>query len=117
MTFYTDAAADALELLTEFGYQLTLSRKTGDSVDPITGVIAPGTDSSVTTTGFDIPYDDGLIDGTRILNGDRKLLLSNEQEPSPDDKPIIDSQEWSIVNIKTVAGAGTAVIYKCQVRR
>ena len=117
MSFYDDRASDALSLLIEFGYQVTLSRKTGDSIDPITGAIVSGTDSSVTTTGFDKPYKDGLIDGARILASDRELILSNEQEPQPSDKPIIDSQEWSIVNIKTVAGAGTAVIYKCQVRR
>lgn len=117
MSFYDDAAADALELLLEFGYAVTLTRKSGDSVHPITGVVAAGTDASVTTTGFDKPYKDGLIDGTRILSSDRELILSNEQKPLPSDKPVIDGQNWSIVNIKTIAGAGDAVIYKCQVRR
>lgn len=117
MSFYTDRAADALGLLTEFGYIVTLGRVTGNSVNPITGVVAPGVDCSVTTTGFDKPYADNLVDGTRILTSDRELILSNEQEPLPSDKPVINGENWAIVNIKTVAGAGTAVIYKCQVRK
>jgi len=87
---YSKSAKTALKLLTRFGGEITLSRKTGDSVDPITGVIAKGTDASVTTTGLLKPYSDNMIDGTRILTGDKELVLSNEQEPQPTDKPVID---------------------------
>jgi len=114
---YSKSAQTALKLLTRFGGEITLSRKTGDSVDPITGVVAAGTDTSVTTTGLLKPYSDKMIDGTRILTGDKELVLSNEQTPLPSDKPIIDGEEWSIVAIKTIKPFDTVVVFFCQVRK
>lgn len=118
MTFnYDKIAATALKLLTKFGQPITFARETGGSVDPITGVVTPGTDASVTTTGLLKTYPDNMIDGTRILKSDRELILSNEQVVQPSDKPVINSQDWAIVDIKTLNPAGTVVIYKVQVRR
>jgi len=117
MSFYDDMAAVALELLDEFGQAVTLPRTTGGSVDPITGIVTPGTDASVVTTGLLKPYPDAMIDGARILSSDRELVLSDEQVVNPTDKPLIDGEEWSIVNIKTINPAGTVVCYFVQVRR
>jgi len=117
MSFYDDMAAVALELLDEFGQAITLPRTTGGSVDPITGIVTPGTDASVVTTGLLKPYPDAMIDGARILSSDRELVLSDEQVVNPTDKPLIDGEEWSIVNIKTINPAGTVVCYFVQVRR
>jgi hypothetical protein len=110
-------AATALELLIEFGQSITLSRETGGSINPITGVVTAGTDVSVVTTGLIKPYPEKMIDGTRILSSDRELVLSNEAVPLPSDKPIVGGEEWSIVDIKTVSPAGTDVVYFVQVRR
>ena len=114
---YSKSATTALNLLVKFGGEITLSRKTGNSVDPITGIEAAGTDSSVTTTGLLKPYPDNMIDGTRILASDRELVISNEQTPEPSDKPIIDNEEWSIVSIKTIKPFDTVVVFFLQVRR
>ena len=118
MAFYDDMAATALELLTEFGVTITLPRTTGGSIDPVTGSVIAGTDASVTTTGLIKPYPDNLIDGTRIMQGDRELVLSNEQDPLPTDTPTIGGENWSIVSIKTIKpDDATPVVYFCQVRR
>ena len=118
MSFYSDMAATALELLTEFGASVTLPRTTGGSIDPIDGYTVAGSDASVTTTGLLLPYKDSMIDGTRILSGDKELVLSNEQVPLPSDKPTIDGENWSIVSIKTIKpDALTPVVYFCQVRK
>lgn len=118
MAFYDDMAATALELLQEFGTTVTLPRTTGGSTDPITGEVTAGTDASVTTTGLIKPYPDRMIDGTRILQGDRELVLSNEHQPLPTDHPTIGGENWAIVGIKTVKPDGaTPVVYFCQVRR
>ena len=114
---YSKAAATALKLLTKFGMTITFVRTTGNSVDPITGVVTAGTDASVTTTGLLRKYPDNMIDGTRILASDRELILSDEQEPLPSDKPTINGEDWIIENIGTLSPAGTVVIYTCQVRR
>ena len=116
--FYADMAATALELLTEFGKTVTLVRVTGDSYDPVDGSDVAGSDASVTTTGLIKPYNDSLIDGTRILSGDKELVLSNEQVPTQTDKVTIDGENWAIVNIKTIKpDDATSVVYFCQVRK
>lgn len=117
MTFYADMAATALELLTEFGMSVTLQRTTGSSVDPITGEITAGTDASVITTGLIKLYPDRMIDGTRILQGDREIVLSNEHVPLSSDKAVISDENWSIVDIKTISPAGTPVCFFVQVRK
>lgn len=114
---YSRPAATALRLLTKFGQSVTLSRKTGASTNPITGAVTAGTDASVVTTGLIKPYPDNMVDGSRILDSDRELVLSSEYEPLPSDKPIVNGEEWAIVRIKTVSPAGTPVVYFVQVRR
>lgn len=114
---YASMADTALALLERFGSTITLTRTTGSSTNPITGVETPGSDASVTTTGLLKPYPDRMVDGNRILASDRQLVLSNEQEPLPSDKPVVGGENWSIVDITTVSPAGTVVVYFCQVRR
>ena len=114
---YDKTAATALKLLTRFGQTVTFVRVTGGSINPITGAEIAGTDACVTTTGLLRKYPDKMIDGTRILSGDRELILSNEQEPLPSDKPTINGEDWSIESIDTLSPAGTVVIYTVQVRK
>jgi len=114
---YSKSAQTALKLLTRFGGEITLSRTTGDSIDPITGVVAAGTNTSVTTTGLLKKYPDKMIDGARILSGDRELVLSNEQTPQPTDKPVIAGEEWSIEAIETVKPFDVVIVYFVHVRK
>lgn len=115
---YSKPAATALRMLAKYGTTVTLSRKTGAKTDPVTGAVTAGTDASVTTTGLLKPYPDRMIDGTRILQGDRELVLSNEQEPLPTDHPTIGGENWAIVGIETIKPDGaTPIVYFVQVRR
>jgi len=117
MSFYADMAATALDLLTEFGMAVTLTRSNGDSYNPLTGDTVVGADTSVSTTGLLRPYEDKVIDGTRILSGDRELILSSEQQPLKDDRPVIGGEEWHIIDIKTIKPDDTTpIVYFCQVR-
>ena len=117
MTFYAEMATDALELLEEFGGDIALTRESDGSINPITGVVTSGTDASVTTTGLLVSFADKMIDGTRILDGDRKLVISSEHEPLPSDKPVIGGEEWSIVKINPIKSVDVAVVYFVQVRK
>lgn len=115
---YPAVATKVITALVKYGFTVTLPRTTGGSIDPIDGYTIAGSDASVTTTGLLKSYKDSMIDGTRILNGDRELLLSNEQEPLPSDKPTIGGESWTIVNIETVKpDDNTVIAYRCQVRK
>ena len=115
--FYTGLAATALRLLTKFGTTVTITRTTGQSIDPVTGVVTPGTTANLSTTGLLKKYPDDLMDGTRIMTGDRSLILSNEVEPLLTDNPVIGGESWSVVSIETVKPTSVALVYFVQVRK
>lgn len=117
MSFYDKMAATALKLLTKFGADVTIKRETGGSTNPVTGEVIAGVDASVVSKGLIKPYPDKMIDGTRILDSDRLLVMSSENVILPSDKPFIDGEDWAIVNIKTVKPTDTTVVYFVQVRR
>lgn len=111
MEFYERMAATASRLLTKFGGTVTLSRITGESVDPITGVVTPGTDNSQTTIGILQKFPDNLVDGTRIKKGDRTLILDSSVEPLMTDTPEIGGDNWSVMSIETVKPASLPLVY------
>ena len=112
MTFYTEMAGVAVELLTEFGQAATLTRTTGKVIDPVTGAITPGTSNDQATIGVIKPYAKNLIDGTLIQVGDKEVVLSPTIPPLTSD--TINGMQ--IVNITEVNPAGTVLVYKVQVR-
>jgi len=116
--FYGKMASVATKLITKFGTTITLVRTTGGSYNPVTGVTVPGTAANVTAIGLVRPYPDATIDGTRVIAGDRELLLDATTQPLPDDLPQIGGEDWTIVNIKTVKpDDATPVVYFVQVRK
>jgi len=118
MSFYVNMAATALKLLTKFGAKVTLQRGSGEVFDPITGTVLSGSVTSIVTVGLLRPYPDKVIDGKRIMSGDRELILSNAQTPQADDRVLIAGEDWSIQNIKTVQpDLATDVVFFVQVRK
>lgn len=114
---YTVPAATALRLLAKFGKTISLSRTTGETELPISGNILGGSDASVDITGALFDYADRLIDGTKIKQGDRRLIMSNEQTVTMTDKPIIDGVKKDIVNLIRISPDDTTVVaYIAQVR-
>jgi hypothetical protein len=115
--FYTRMATTASRLLNKFGGTVTVIRNVGGSVNPVTGVVTPGSNSTLTAKGLLNKFSDDLIDGTRIKASDRLLMIDSTFEPAMTDKPTIANQNWSIVEIRTVKPANVAVMYALQVRR
>lgn len=119
MTFYSDMATTADELITEFGQTVTLKVSAGTAYDPETGA------SVVTYTdqpghGCVVDFDKKLIDGTKVRIGDKLVLLSplGVSEPKDGDQLVIGAETWQLVPPVTVtAPAGVAVLYEIQVRK
>lgn len=120
MTFYDDAAADAAEALEEFGQACTLGVVTAGAYDPETGEASTTTESqSVTAAIFDYPQK--FIDGTLILTGDKRALVSAvglTVEPKPG-HTFTDAAAvaYQVINAKALAPAGTVVLWTLQVRK
>ena len=118
MADYTKKAASAKKLIEKSGGAVVLVRESGGSYNPITGATIAGSDASVTTEGVLTKYPNSMIDGTRILQGDRKLILSNSHEPLPTDRVTIKGEDWSIVGIEGLTpDLSTDIIYFVQVRK
>jgi adhesin HecA-like repeat protein len=115
--FYNRMAATASRLLNRFGGVVSVVRNTGGSVNPVTGTIVAGTNTTLTAKGLINDYADNLIDGTRILASDRLLIIDNTFEPLLTDKPTVGGQNWTIVSIKQVKPYAVGVVYFLQVRR
>jgi hypothetical protein len=116
MAFYDDMAATATELLAEFGAPIAITRETGGSRDPVTGVETPGTVETFTPSGVLKPYPARLIDGTLIQAGDRELIIDASMTPLMTDRPLVSGREWAIVRITTVNPAGTPIVHRLQLR-
>lgn len=114
---YAKMAATAKRLLTRFGSTVQIKRTTGGTYDPITGATTPGTETTYEPKGVLTKYPDRLIDGTRILQSDRKLILDDTVEPNASDKPVVQGEEWTVQEISTISPAGTPIIYEVRVRR
>lgn len=114
---YTSLASRAASLIERFGVAVTLDR-TDITTDPVTGLPNGNDEVSQSTTGVIWEYQIGEIDGTRIQNGDVRLLLDNTVEPLKTDIPKISGVSiGSIIDIKTIKPANSAVIYILQVRK
>lgn len=120
---YSEIADIADEILEEFGQAVTLTH-----VEPGTYVPGEGITNTTTTqagTGAVVDWDARQVDGTLILIGDKRLLLSPLNiagtvltAPVLGDT-IIDAAGivyTLVVPLKTVSPAGTAVLYDCNLR-
>ena len=117
MTFATDMQAVALDLLSEFGQQLTFTRYSSNDYNVATGGVDPVT--STTYTGYAHPsgYNRKDIDGVLIQENDIKVLLYTTTTPALQDITTIDSNVYKIVNIDFVKAQGSNIIYKLQLRK
>jgi len=122
--FYSRMQTTADRLLKGKGQAITITRQISGAYDPATG---GATVTTTTQTGWGAIFDYGNknIDGTLIKQGDRQLLLSAVNAagtaltaPALNDT-VTDKNGivYTIVNpLKTIAPAGTTVLFDCNLR-
>jgi hypothetical protein len=119
MTFYSEMADVADELITEFGQSVTHKVQSGTAYDPDTG---SSTVSYVDTVGHGciVEFDKDMIDGTKVRIGDKLALVSpiGLTEPKDGDLFVIGAETWNVVPpVSVVAPAGVACLYEVQLRK
>lgn len=108
-------ADDVALLLEDFGSDLTLERPGAPTYDPAAGTLTNATDATLTIRGVLINYTDDDVDGTVVLQGDRRLLVSaTGSDDAPERGDIVGGAK--IVDVRTIAPNGTAIAWACQVR-
>lgn len=118
MTFdYAAMATTARQLLAEFGQTITVTRTTGETIDPVTGAVTPGTDTTYSPKGVLRPFPNNLIDETRITTSDRELILDDTVEPQMGDVVTVGGENWNIQSIIGTKPAGVDLVWRVQVGR
>jgi hypothetical protein len=114
---YASVAATSLELLSEFGQNVTLRATTVGAYDPTTG--------ATTNTTADTPRKGVLLDfgagqtlerGTLIQGGDKRLLVDATGAVSPQDHFVVGGVEYVVISVGEVNPAGTRVLWDLHLR-
>lgn len=115
MSFYSDMAATAKELITEYGFDVTLRFNNG-TYNPITGAKTTS-NTDTTSKGIFTKISQTLRDDFSVMNGDRVCVLISDVEPTKNASLLIDNVAYKIIDIKTVKPATEAIVYFVQVRK
>lgn len=121
MAFYDEMAVMALEMITEFGQPVTISKTVPGEYDPETGGEAPGATVEEIAQGILLDFT-GLEfqNSSLIRQGDKKLKVAAKGlawVPGLLDKVVTQGRTWAIVPpMKEVNPAGTPILYELQVR-
>jgi hypothetical protein len=126
MTFYSDMAQTALDMLTEFGQPIVLRKfsQGGGDYNPATGIGSPkGRTGSndYTRSGLivDAPgnktgpqYGVTFQVGTLIQDTDKWMYMDAiGLPPKPQDHVIVQGIEFTLIDFQQINPAGTPVIY------
>ncbi len=117
MSFYSDLQATAAKLIRDKGQALTLVR--GGVSGYGTGVADQSGGADVAVYGVVLDYPVKDVDGTKVLRGDKKVLIEASEgvsAPSTKDTLQINGVSHAVLDAKSLAPAGTVVIHTLQVR-
>ncbi|MCP1511010.1 hypothetical protein [Pseudomonas rhodesiae] len=120
-TFYDEMAVMALEMITEFGQPVTISKTVTGEYDPETGGEAPGATVEQTAQGILLDFTGQEFQNNSLIRqGDKKLKIAAQGltwVPGLLDKVVAQGRTWSIVPpLKEINPAGTPILYELQVR-
>jgi hypothetical protein len=116
MSIATLLTQDVAQLMDDFGSDLTLTRPAAPTYNPATGVLTAGAAANHTIRGVFINYTDGVVDGSVIRAGDRRLLVRAAGAPvTPAVGDIVSGLR--VEDVRTVAPNGVPVGWACQMRK
>jgi hypothetical protein len=116
VTFYANAAATALRMLTSYGQSVTLTRSVPGAYNTATGATATATVTTTTGKGVLLDYAQRDMDGTLIREGDQRCYASLSVVPLSGDTLTAGGVVFEVVASRTLAPAGTAVLHDMQLR-
>lgn len=114
---YVALARTAAALIRRAGKTLSILRRSSGAYDAATGT-ATVTQSTAAAWGARLDYPTREVDGTQVIAGDTKLLLSPVLTlvPQPGDVIVDGAERFGVIAVKTVSPAGTPVLYVVQGR-
>ncbi|WP_456021498.1 hypothetical protein [Pseudomonas protegens] len=121
MAFYDEMAVMALDMITEFGQPVTISKTEPGKYDPDNGGESPGATIEQTAQGILLDFTGQEFQNNSLIRqGDKKLKIAAqglEWVPELLNKVVVQGCTWSIVPpLKEINPAGTPILYELQVR-
>ena len=118
---YANTAATADRLIKRFGASAILRRVLNDvaAYDPATGTVTAPTVVDTACSAVVIDYDQKMIDGTLIRNGDKRVYMSvvGVGLPLVADLFVWQSVTYACIAVKPLAPSGSIfVLYELQIR-
>jgi len=109
---------DANAMLAEDGISIAFIRKNNANVSPLLGKTSNLAPLSLTALGVVSRYNEDLIDGSAIRDGDKLIIIANTLTPQIGDAVHVagDSTQYTVVSFEPIAPQGIVVIFKVQVR-
>jgi len=106
------------------GQAMTLTRVSGGTYDPVAGSTTGSTTTTYTVYGITTNYNNLTLLASHnrpdslILAGDKQAIVNaGTVEPLPGDTLAASGVTWKVIAADAVDPAGTALLYKCQVRK
>lgn len=110
------------ELIDKYGKEITFKSQVRGSYDPSTSSNT-NTTTNYTVKGYFHNYNLRDIDGTKVLAGDRRLVIPTEDtsgtsipEPDNDDSFTGEGDEVTVKGVTKIMSGDNLVCYICQVR-
>jgi hypothetical protein len=109
---YSGLDNTAKSLISKFGRSVTIRSysNSGDEADPVR------TQSDVLATAVVTDFKNSEVDGTLILQSDKKFLISSLSTPEKDDVIIDQGSEYQVLNVELINPGDTVLLYKAQGR-
>lgn len=114
---YDELAQAAVDLLTELGQPVTVTRVSGGTYE--NGRVTGATTQSWNASGVEFDYVQKEIDGKLVLKGDRRVLISPDLGATPkagDSVTLEDGTRLEVVDSKPLKPAGVVVLHEVQTR-
>lgn len=116
MTFYSELADTAREMLEEFGQPISITRYEQAVENMDTGVVTIPSTVTTSEVGVLLDFDyrsfgSGLEGRFSIGRVDKRLIMSGGVAVQPNDAITVDGSTYQIINIKVVRPAGFTVVY------
>ncbi len=112
MSFYSDMAQLAIDMIGDFGRSMTL-REYAESGDPYDPVRTP---SDTSIIGVVTNFKAMDIDGTLIQKGDKQIFVDAENVPTIAMDVVDNSTVYHIISVDEVKPGDTKILYKIQAR-
>lgn len=117
MSLASDFQATALELLSELGQSISVTRDNVGNYTPADGTVTEQADTNYTGYGYPDNYNSFFVDGTLIKQDDVQLYFYSATEPRIDDLFTVGTKVYTALNVEKITVTGSNVMYIVQLRQ